>query len=400
MNPEIRWCRRESDRQACSAGALCGVEGAERALAFHRSIPGYSPTPLVRLERLAKELGLAELYVKDESYRFGLNAFKVLGVSYCIGRYLCRRLGIPPEEMDYNRLTGPEAKKQLGPVTFVTATDGNHGRGIAWTAARMGQESVVYLPRGTARERLEHISALGARVEVTPWSYDETVRYARTQAAENGWILVQDTDWEGYRQIPAWIMEGYTTMGREIVEQLAGARPTHIFLQAGVGSMAGAVAGFFADYYREERPVITVVEPERADCIFRTAQAADGILHRAEGPLDTMMAGLACGEPCGLAWEVLQQCAGMYTAVPEWVAAKGMRMLGNPLPGDPRVISGESGAVTAGLVTEVMERQELAPLCEELGLNEQSRVLCISTEGATDWENYRRVVWDGRYPAV
>ena len=376
-----------------------GLETAQAVRAFHRSFPEYVPTSLVRLKELAGCLGTAEVYVKDESKRFGLNAFKVLGGSWCIGRYIAERLGIPLEELTYERLTSPSTRARLDGVTFVTATDGNHGRGIAWTAARLGVNSVVYMPKGSARERLENIRALGARAEITQWNYDGTVRFASHQAEEKGWILVQDTSWEGYEEIPGWIMEGYTTLALEIVEQLGDVRPTHIFLQAGVGAMAGAAAGFFASFYGKNRPVITVVEPHNANCMFRTAQAGDGELHKVAGDLNTIMAGLACGEPCPIAWEILDACAQNFLSVPDRVAAKGMRILGNPLGSDPRIISGESGAVTAGVVAEIMKRESLASVREALGLKENSVVLCISTEGDTDQENYRSIVWDGKYPS-
>ncbi len=358
---------------------LFGPAVAEEVRAFHRSLPGYAPTPLVELRALAARLGLGALYVKDESKRFGLNAFKGLGGSWCLHRYLA---------------------EHPGKHTFVTATDGNHGRGIAWSAARLGMDSVVYMPKGSASERLENIRALGARAEITPWNYDDTVRYASRQAEEHGWVLVQDTSWEGYEQVPTWIMEGYTTLMLEAVEQMGADRPTHVLLQAGVGSMAGAAAGFLAGYYGADRPAIIVVEPHAANCFFQTAAAGDGRLHGVGGELRSIMAGLACGEPCGLAWQVLAGCAESFLSLPDWVAAKGMRVLGNPVDGDPRIISGESGAATVGVVAEVMGNPARARLREQLGLDENSRVLCISTEGDTDRENYRRIVWDGAYPSL
>lgn len=195
-------------------------------------------------------------------------------------------------------------------------------------------------------------------------------------------------------------MQGYTTMAFEAVEQLKGEKPTHIFLQAGVGAMSGAITGFFADLYGdEERPVITVVEPNKADCIYRTAKAADGRIHAVGGDMDTIMAGLACGEPCTIGWNVLRDHADHFVSMPDYVAAKGMRILGNPMGNDPRVVSGESGASTLGLVAEIMQNRSLDWLREELQLGTDSRILCFSTEGDTDRENYRRIVWDGLHPS-
>ena len=377
-----------------------GPETAGTVRRFHSSFPEYRPTPLASLSRLAGALGLGALYVKDESQRFGLNAFKVLGGSWAIARCIGQRLQISPEELSFDLLTRPSVRKALGELTFVTATDGNHGRGVAWTAARLGMRSVVYMPRGTARERLDNILALGSEASITGLLYDDAVRLAAKQAQERSWILVQDTSWPGYDQIPAWIMEGYTTLALETAEQLEGVRPTHILLQAGVGSMAGAVAGFFASLWGTECPAVIVVEPHQADCLFRTAQAGDGQLHSAAGELDTIMAGLACGEPCGVAWTVLENWGEHFLSVSDTLSAKGMRILGSPLPGDPQIISGESGAVTAGVTAALMTDPALSPLRERLDLGPSSRVLCVSTEGDTDRANYRKIVWDGLHPSL
>ena len=374
------------------------LEQAEKVREFHRSFPMYAPTPLAKLPETAKLLGIGEIYVKDESHRFGLNAFKVLGGSYAMGNYLAERLGRPLSATGYDVLTAPETRARLGDITFITATDGNHGRGVAWTANTLGQRSVVHMPKGSAAERLNNIRAAGAEADIIDGNYDDAVRLSRKEAEENGWVIVQDTSWEGYEQIPAWIMQGYCTMGLEAYEQLPQ-KPTHIFLQAGVGSMAGTIAALFASIYGEDRPKVIIVEPNNADCFYRTARADDGRLHAVTGDMKTIMAGLACGEPCGLAWEILKDCADYFIAFPDWAAARGMRILGNPLGGDDRVISGESGASGFGCCAAILTEPELEPLKRELGLDEHSRILFFSTEGATDRENYRRIVWDGFSPA-
>ena len=377
-----------------------GPESASLARAFHQSFPEYKETPLANLDALAKELGVASIHVKDESYRFGLNAFKVLGGSYTIGNYIAKKLGVSISELPYEKLISPEVKEKIGQITFVTATDGNHGRGIAWTANRLNQKSVVYMPKGSAQERLHNIQALGADASITELNSDDAVRLAKEGQDQYGWVLVQDTAWDGYEEIPGWIMEGYTTMAAEATEQLNGEKPTHVFLQAGVGAMSGAICGYFASLYGdEERPVITIVEPDQADCIYQTAKANDGHLHFVTGDMNSIMAGLCCGEPCSIGWNVLRDHADHFISMPDYVAAEGMRILGNPLSGDPKVISGESGASTLGFVAEVLRNPELEGLKKELGLNRDSRILCFSTEGDTDRENYRRIVWDGLYPS-
>ena len=372
------------------------LQKAEEVRNFHRSFPMYAPTPLAALPETAKMLSIGEIYVKDESHRFGLNAFKVLGGSYAIGNYLARKLGKPLTETGYAVLTAPETREVLGDITFITATDGNHGRGVAWTASILGQRSVVHMPRGSAEERLNNIRACGAQADIIDGNYDDAVRLSRKEAEENGWVMVQDTSWEGYEEIPGWIMEGYCTMGLEAYEQLPQ-KPTHIFLQAGVGSMAGAIAALFASVYQEDRPRIILVEPNNADCFYRTAKADDGNLHIVTGDMKTIMAGLACGEPCGLAWEILKDCTDHFIAFPDWAAAKGMRILGNPWGKDDRVISGESGASAFGCMAAILTEPELAEMKQELGLDETSRVLFFSTEGATDRDNYKKIVWDGAF---
>lgn len=380
--------------------AIFGVEQAAKVLHFHQSFPEYSVTPLVKLENLAKKLGIKEIYVKDESYRFGLNAFKVLGGSYAIAREIGKRLHLAEYELNYATLVSPEVRKKLGELTFVTATDGNHGRGVAWTARRLGQRAVVFMPKGTAAERLENIRKLGADASITDVNYDDAVRMAQQYAKVHGSIVVQDTSWEDYNEIPQYIMQGYTTMGREILQQLkeyGDVKPTHVFLQAGVGAMAGAMAGFIADYYKEERPQIIIVEPNSADCLYRTALANNGKLQKVGGDLHSIMAGLCCGEPCSLGWQQLAAYADYFVSMPDKAAALGMRVLGNPLPGDAAIISGESGAAGVGLLAAVLREKQLQELAANLKLNLNSVALCISTEGATDIENYRRIMWEGAW---
>ena len=377
-----------------------GLEQAQTVRRFHQSFPEYSVTPLVELKSLAEELGVSNIFVKDESYRFGLNAFKVLGGSYAIAREIGIRMGISEEELTLARLLQPDVQGRLGQLRFVTATDGNHGRGVAWTAKRLGYRAVVFMPKGTAAERLENIRRLGAEASITDCNYDDSVRLARQYAAEHEGIVVQDTSWEGYHNVPLHIMQGYTTMGAEIVEQLAAygdQAPTHVFLQAGVGAMAGAMAGFIADYYKEARPVITIVEPTKADCLYRTALANDGKLHIVDGALDSIMAGLCCGEPCSIGWQQLAAYADNFVAMPDKAAALGMRVLGNPVGNDAAVVSGESGAAGLGLAVAALRERDLAQLKGSLQLDAESVILCISTEGATDVANYRRIMWEGAW---
>jgi len=388
----IKFVHFKHEKKAHASSKPFSLENAKTVKNYHQSFPEYSVTPLTGLPNLAKKLNVSQIYVKDESFRFNLNAFKVLGGSYAIGKYIKEKLKLPDEQFNCETILSDDIKNQLGNLTFITATDGNHGRGVTWTAHRLNQNSVVYMPKGSAQERLDNIKALGAEASITELNYDDAVRLANKHAKENGWIMIQDTAWEGYEEIPLWIMQGYTTMAYEIIQQLGNVRPTHLFLQAGVGALAGAVTGFFADYYKESRPVITIVEPDKADCIFKTAQANDGTIHTVTGDLSTIMAGLACGEPCTVGWQVLKDHADHFISMDDSIAELGMRTLGKPIGNDAKIISGESGAATIGFVTELLSNPQYKSLKEKLGINESSVIICISTEGDTDKENYKRVL--------
>jgi len=359
--------------------------------AFHQGIPAYAPTPLHPLPALARTLGLAQVWVKDESKRFGLNAFKGLGGSWAMGRYLCQKRGIPADGRAFLRLK----EGQEPPITFLTTTDGNHGRGVAWAARELGQKAVVHMPAGTVAERLENIRALGAQADILPMNYDEAVRRSAQEAEEKGYVLIQDTAWPGYEEIPACIMEGYATLAWEIEEALTrqdGEKPTHLFLQAGVGSLAGAVAAYFAARWGAQSPQVIVVEPEAADCHFRTAAADDGTLHAVTGAMNSTMAGLCCGEVNVLSWPLLRAAASAFLSCSDGVTEEGMRLLGRPGPGDPAIVSGESGAVTAGALAALMTDPALAQARTALGLDAGARVLLISTEGDTDRVHYQAVL--------
>ncbi len=374
---------------------------AEKARSYHRTFPEYRPTPLVPLPNLARALGVSRVFVKDESHRFGLNAFKVLGASYAIGRYLARRLGEDISGVNPGRLAAPDVRERLGRITFVAATDGNHGRAVAWAAQQLGQRAVIYMPRGSDPVRLANIRAHGADATITDLNYDDAVRLADRMAREHGWVVVQDTAWPGYEDIPTWIMQGYATLAVEALEQLREhgvEAPTHLFLQAGVGSFAAGVAGFLASALGDRMPVTAIVEPDRAACFYRSAEAGDGRPHAVTGDLSTLMAGLACGEPNPIGWEVLRDRARAYFSCPDWVAANGMRILAAPLRGDPQVVSGESGAVTCGLVERLCRSPDLGDARASLGLDGDATVLLVSTEGDTSPRTYREVVWYGRCP--
>lgn len=396
---DIKWTANSLPKTDDRNLALLSIEHAKEVINFHKSFPQYGETPLVNLNQMAKHLGLKNVFVKDESYRFGLNAFKVLGGSYAIAKYIADKLGRDISEVPYNVLTSDALREEFGQGTFFTATDGNHGRGIAWAANKLKQKCVVYMPIGTTQTRLEHVLRENAQASIEPLNYDDCVRKAagEADATENG-VIIQDTAWEGYEEIPTWIMQGYGTMALEADQQLNESgceRPTHVFVQAGVGSLAGAVQGYFANRYPGNEPKVIVAEADIAACLYAGAIAGDGEPRTVGGDMLTLMNGLACGEPSTIAWDILRNHVNTFSACPDWVTAKGMRLLAAPMKGDLPVTAGESGAVTMGLLYTIMTDDTYIDLRNHLGLDENSSVLLFSTEGDTDPGRYQSVVWDG-----
>jgi diaminopropionate ammonia-lyase len=392
-----RHAHTQAERPAVSRLLPDGVTNEARA--FHAQLPRYEMTPLKRLSHLATRLGLGSIWVKDESARFRLNAFKALGGSFAIYRFICEKLGRP--QLSFTDLMSDEIRAALGDITFTSATDGNHGKGLAWATRKLNFPCVIYVHKNTSQARIAAIAEFDAEVRVVDGNYDDAVRQCERDARANGWQVISDTSWPGYEAVPMWVMQGYTTLLAETQEQLAAqgiVKPTHILLQAGVGAFAAAMIAFYEKLFGVDAPISVVVEPRTAACLYHSMEIDDGQPHSVSGDLDTIMAGLACGEPSPLAWQILRDCADFIVTAPDYVAAKGMRMYGVPLKGDPFVVSGESGAVTLGALAFIMEYEGAAVLREQLQLNENSRVLLINTEGNTDPDYFRNVVWDGVFP--
>ena len=377
------------------ADALCTAlpfteADAKNAVRFHHSIPGCRETPLVSLQCTAAQHQVRSILVKDESFRFGLNAFKGLGGSYSMFRILCEKLGLDERTSDYTTFLREEIREACADFVFVTATDGNHGKGVSWAAKLFGCRAHVFMPKGTVEARRRAVEEAGsATAEITELNYDGTVEAAAALAKQNGWILIQDTSREGYETIPGWIIEGYLTMAEEIREQMHGELPTHIFLQAGVGAMAGGIESYFMDVCREKKPLVTIVEPTEAACIYQSVLRGDGRAHSIPGNPETIMAGLNCGTPCGVVWPVLRDRSARFCACDDTVTELGMRAYAKPVGSDPAVVSGESGAVTYGLLLSILRSDALRSLFR---IDRDSVILLISTEGDTDPDDYRRVV--------
>ncbi len=377
-------------------GSPFSQEAAADALHFHRSLPMYKRTELVSLRSAAEEAGVKAIFLKDESTRFGLKAFKGLGGSYAVFKILCDRLGLDHRKTVFSDLMTEENRERYHDLIFATATDGNHGKGVAWAAALFGCKAYVYMPAGSAEARRKAIEDAGAeRAVITNLNYDQVVRYVSRQAEEKGWTLVQDTSWEGYEKIPQRIVEGYLTMGAEICQQLDGSIPTHVFLQAGVGSLAGGILGYLANIYSDKEPAFAIVEPSTVACLYESARAGDGQIHSIPGDPVTIMAGLNCGTPCSIIWPIIRDRAGFYCACSDEVTETAMRKLAQFPDEAEKVTAGESGAVTFGAFMEIAKDEELR---SEMGINQDSIILLINTEGATDPEGYERIVkHDSRY---
>ena len=401
MTEGLKWTLNEVPKSDDTFLELMSEENVKKANEFHKSFPQYTVTPLQKLSSLASYLGVKNIFCKDESYRFGLNAFKVLGGSYAMGCYIAKELGRDISDLPYNVLSSDKLREEFGQATFFTATDVNHGRGVALAASRLGQKAVVRMPKGTTRTRFYNIAKEGATVTIEECNYDDCVRMAAAEAAktEHG-IIVQDTAWDGYEEIPSWIMQGYGTMVMEADQQLKEQgveRPTHVFVQAGVGSLAGAVVGYFAHKYKENPPVMVVCEAAAADCLYRSAEKKTGDLVNVTGDLQTIMAGLACGEGNTIGWDILRNHVTVFASCPDWMSAKATRIYANPLEGDPHIVSGESGSVPLGLCYTALHDKDAEDLKKTLKLDENSNILVISTEGDTDPVRYREIVWDGLY---
>lgn len=348
----------------------------ERAKAEIEQWSGYSPTCLYSLTSIAEELGVAEIWVKDESTRFGLASFKALGGSYAVSRVLERELSLAEGGGD------PRS------VTVVCATDGNHGRSVAWGAQKCGCRCVIYVPAHVTERRAQEIASFGAEVVRLKGNYDEAVVQVANDADANGWQVVSDTSYEGYQEIPSWVMQGYALMVEEAFSQLPETNwPTHIFIQGGVGGLAASVCGHLWESYGSKRPVITVVEPIEADCLYRSAQS--GLPESASGSLETIMGGLSCGEISSLAWKILRPGIDAFMTVDDSKVGPWMRRLAEGRDNESPIVAGESG-VTGLIGLEAVSADEM--LRKHLKLDHRSQVMIFSTEGATDPETYRDIV--------
>lgn len=365
-------------------------------LAFHQALPGYAPTPLLELPALAARLGLAGIFVKDEGRRFGIKAFKALGASYAMFRFLKQRWQARfPEPFTPECFQDKAALKKLGAFTFCAATDGNHGRAVAWTARMLGQQAVIYMPAGSVAARVENIRAEGAEVVLVEGTFDLCVERCAADAARNGWQAISDTAYPGYRDIPGWILLGYTTIFAELEGLLHGPMKTGVdtvILPAGVGGLAAAGAVFYSKRYGAKRPALVCIEPVSSDCFLESVRFGKGAPLPTKGKQTSIMAGLNCGVPSPLAWPFLRDAFPFFLAVGDAWAEQAMRRYHQPLKGDPPIVSGESGSSGLAALLALTTSPRLAGAREKLPLGPDSRVLLINTEGDTDPENFKKVV--------
>ena len=381
QHPDYRKPLDPVDAQTLGVDAAAEVE---RHLACRDE---HAPTPLHALDGLASELGIGAVYVKDESFRFGLGSFKALGGAYAVARLVLeeasRRLG---RSVDVAELQTPAVRSVAAEMTFACATDGNHGRSVAQGAGLVGAASVIFVHARVSDRRVAAIASYGARMVRVEGTYDDSVAEAARVAGENGWTVVSDTSWPGYERIPGLVMQGYTAMVREFLSQLPEP-PTHVFVQSGVGGVAAAVSGHLALVLGERRPVFVVVDPARAACLVETARAGHPV--RVEHGEPTVMAMLECYEPSLVAWRVLSRVADAFMTVDEEDAIAVMNRLARPQGGDQAIVAGESGgAGLAGLIRAARDPM----MRTALHLDVTSRVLVVNTEGATDPERYAELV--------
>ena len=356
----------------------------EDVFSFHKALPGYAQTPLVFLNETARDLGVENILVKDEGKRFGLKAFKALGASYAVYCLLRERSGgiLTPDEF----LTEKGCQLSKG-VTFLCATDGNHGRAVAWIARLLGRPALIFMPQGSVPARIQAIEAEGAEVIVVDGGYDEAVRCAAAAGKGGKRLVIADTGYPGYMDIPRYIQRGYLTLFREVSLQLRNQReqsPDIVFLQAGVGAFASAAALFFNDPSRDPR--LISVEPIAVDCLYRSAEAGDGQPHSIESAGKTIMAGLNCETPSHTAWPLVRDRFNAFVSIEDHYAAEAMQRLA-----DEGVVAGESGAAgLAALIALCREKPDF--LRERLGVNHTTRVMVINTEADTDPDGYYRIV--------
>lgn len=361
---------------------VLSIERANESRHWLSCWEGLSPgsTPLWNLSGLAARLNVAQVHVKDESVRSALGSFKALGAPIALVRLIMRRWA--SKHLDAEAVFRGTYKNLLTDFTVISATDGNHGRALAAAARSVGCRCVIVLHANVSVERETAIATYGAEIVRIKGNYDESVNEAARLAAQHNWHVVSDTSYDGYEDIPRDVMQGYGTIAAEIIEQTDSSceQPsyTHVFLQAGVGGLAAGLASYFWEYHGAQRPRFIITEPEQADCLFQSA--TQGKAANATGSVDSIMAGLACGETSPLAWKFLQPCVDAFQTITDDDAMRGVRALAEGVNGDIPVVSGESGAAgLAGLVSLLQDRAQ----AERVGLNRDSRILLINTEGAT-----------------
>ena len=359
--------------------ATLGADAAAAALEVVSLRPEYRPTPLHALPGLARELGVAAVQLKDEGHRLGLGSFKALGGAYAVIRIVQEEAGrVLGRTVEAADLQSPDVRAVAAGLTFCCATDGNHGRSVAQGAQLVGAKAAI--------------ARFGAEMVRVDGTYDDSVEEAARVADRRGWTLVSDTSWPGYERVPGLVMQGYTVLVHEALAAMPEP-PTHVFVQAGVGGIAAAAAAHMALVLGDRRPVFTVVEPERAACIF--ACARDGGMAKIAHGEPSVMAMLECYEPSLVAWRVLSRVADAFMTVTDDAAVAVMNRLARPAAGDPAIVAGESGgAGLAGLIAAAGDTAARAAI----GLDEGSRVLVVNTEGATDAGRYRELV--GMDPAA
>lgn len=383
-NPEVN----QSERYPEDLKTIASLEKSRLAVDEISQWPDYHPTPLHCLDNLAADIGVDKIWYKDESQRFHLKSFKALGGAYAVARQLqakvAEQTGVSPGIKD---LLARKYDDIVSQIVISCATDGNHGRSVSWGCQMFGCQCVIYIHRDVSQGRQQAMEAFGATVNRITGNYDESVKQADADAKLHSRIIVSDTSYEGYMEIPKDVALGYTVLLSESVEQMSGEIPTHVFIQGGVGGLASAVCAYFWELWGEQRPRFIIVEPVNANCLQESAKAGSPVV--VEGDLDTLMAGLACGEVSQLAWQVLKTGANDFMTINEEAVPLTMKLLANGFNGDTRIEAGESAV--AGLAALITARHD-SEMSAALGLDNSSRIYILGTEGATDPDVYNQLI--------
>ncbi|MFK7827013.1 MAG: diaminopropionate ammonia-lyase [Oligoflexales bacterium] len=393
-NPDLLFQRNTLKKESPRKYPLFSAKEAARVVNFHKSMPIYRETPIHEMEQLAVYLEIDKLWIKDESKRFDLSAYHFLGASYGLAKWIALKGRQNNDTISFDRMAW--LLRSMKDFVIVAAADANHGYGVAYLAKLCGCKAKIFLSQDVSESKLERIRKVGGDVELLDLSYDQTIIHAKEQASKNGWLLLQNTTVEADESLITYIMQGYLTLACEAYEQLGEQRPTHIILQAGIGSMAAALQAYLCNRFGANAPIIIIVEPRAADCFYGSHELQNGQSSNKldDNPIDTVMTGLNNGIPSRLAWPILRDESYAFISCRDKVSYLGMRVLNSPLQGDPRLLASEAGALSLGSLFKICNEELRKDIKDQVSLDENSRVLLVLTEGPSDMQRFQKGIWE------